>query len=117
MIYPLLNSCNLLPIPNLHITNYKQCIITVWSYELCLDYVQESKKSKLLLGKNNSKEDEEVVQKTQEQQKDKFNLSHDEYYTAKNSEYQCSPVTVNYTLKNLSYVSSPQSLTLISFCY
>ena len=57
-----------------------------WSY-LCLDYVQESKKSKLLLGKNNSKEDEEEGKKTPEQQKDKFNLSHDEYYTAKNSEY------------------------------
>lgn len=55
-------------------------------YELCLDHVQESKKSKLLLGKNN-KDDEEEVKKTQEQQKDKFNLSHDEYYTAKNSEY------------------------------
>lgn len=53
------------------------------------DHVQESKKSKLLLGKNN-KEDEEEVKKTQEQQKDKFNLSHDEYYTAKNSEYLSS---------------------------
>ena len=57
---------------------------------LCLDYVQESKKSKLLLGKNNSKEDEDEGKKTPEQQKDKFNLSHDEYYTAKNSEYLSS---------------------------
>ena len=48
--------------------------------------VQEAKKSKLLLGKNNSKEDEDEVKKTQDQLKDKFNLSNDEYYTAKNSE-------------------------------
>ena len=50
--------------------------------------LQEPKKSKLLLGKNNSKEDEEEEDaKPQEQQKDKFNLSNDEYYTAKNSKY------------------------------
>ncbi|XP_068717944.1 transcription initiation factor TFIID subunit 1-like isoform X1 [Montipora capricornis] len=47
---------------------------------------KETKKSKLLLGKNNSKEDEEDREKkTQEQQKDKFNLSNDKYYTAKNT--------------------------------
>ena len=47
---------------------------------------QEPKKSKLLLGKNSSKEDDdEEDKKTQEPQKDKFNLSNDEYYTAKNS--------------------------------
>jgi len=48
--------------------------------------LQEPKKSKLLLGKNNSKEDEEEEDaKPQVQRKDKFNLSNDEYYTAKNS--------------------------------
>ncbi|KAJ7383773.1 Transcription initiation factor TFIID subunit 1 [Desmophyllum pertusum] len=46
---------------------------------------KEAKKSKLLLGKNNSKEDEDEVKKTQDQLKDKFNLSNDEYYTAKNT--------------------------------
>ncbi|KAK2556002.1 Transcription initiation factor TFIID subunit 1 [Acropora cervicornis] len=47
---------------------------------------KETKKSKLLLGKNNSKEDEgDGDKKTQQPQKDKFNLSNDEYYTAKNT--------------------------------
>lgn len=94
MIYLLLNSCNLPPIPNLNpaIPTINNALsLNGHIYEvLCLDYVQESKKSKLLLGKNNAKEDEEEVKKPQEQQKDKFNLSHDEYYTAKNSEYLSS---------------------------
>ena len=55
---------------------------------------QETKKSKLLLGKNSTKEDEveEVEKKTEEQQKDKFNLSNDKYYTAKNSKWYNSMI-------------------------
>ncbi|CAH3126773.1 unnamed protein product [Porites lobata] len=53
---------------------------------LTLTPKKETKKSKLLLGKNNSKEDGDGGEKkSQDQQKDKFNLSNDEYYCAKNS--------------------------------
>lgn len=56
--------------------------------KILFDPFQETKKSKLLLGKNNSKEDGDGGEKkSQDQQKDKFNLSNDEYYCAKNCKY------------------------------
>lgn len=59
---------------------------------------KETKKSKLLLGKNNSKEDEgDGDKKTQQPQKDKFNLSNDEYYTAKNSRWHLLQDTSSMT--------------------
>lgn len=93
----------------LNITSWLTFLIQPNTFIYEISFYQEAKKSKLLLGKNNSKEDENVEGKSEEQLKNKFNLSNDEYYSAKNSECLCNPHFQIFYFQDLS-TNSPLSI-------
>ena len=99
----------------LNITSWLTSVIQPSTFIYKNSFYQEAKKSKLLLGKNNSKEDENVEGKSEEQLKNKFNLSNDEYYSAKNSECLCNPHFQIFYFQDLSTNSPPSIRYVLTF--
>ena len=99
----------------LNITSWLTSLIQPNTFIYKNSFYQEAKKSKLLLGKNNSKDDENVEGKSEEQLKNKFNLSNDEYYSAKNSECLNNPHFQIFYFQDLRTNSPPSIRHVLTF--